>query len=117
ATASLNQPEMAVHGLLQRMNVETICTTDDPIDDLSHHRAYSEKPANFQMFPAFRPDKAMSVENSVTFNAYVDKLEQCSNSEIRNFKQYVDALKSRHDSFAEQGCCISDHGLSHLEAA
>src|SRR5690606_17810189 len=71
ATASLNQPEMAVHGLLQRMNVETICTTDDPIDDLSHHRAYSEKPANFQMFPAFRPDKAMSVENSVTFNAYV----------------------------------------------
>ena len=117
ATAALHQPEMAVHGLLQGMKVEIICTTDDPIDDLSHHRAYSEKPANFQMFPAFRPDKAMHTENPEGFNAYVDKLERRADTEIRNFNQYLDALKSRHDYFAAHGCCISDHGLSHLEAA
>jgi glucuronate isomerase len=92
------------------MRVETICTTDDPIDSLEYHQAYAKNPASF------RPDKAMSPENKEAFNQYVDKLGIVIDQDIQSFQQYIDALKSRHDYFAENGCCVSDHGLSHLYA-
>lgn len=117
AASLLERPEMAVRGLLTKMRVETICTTDDPIDDLAHHRAFRSDETTFQMFPAFRPDKAMSPEDPVTFNNYIDQLEEVTNTEIRSFQHFIDSLKSRHDYFDQNGCCISDHGLSHLEAA
>jgi glucuronate isomerase len=116
ASAELRNPEKSVHGLLEQMRVETICTTDDPIDSLEYHQAYAKNPASFSMFPAFRPDKAMSPENKEAFNQYVDKLGIVIDQDIQSFQQYIDALKSRHDYFAENGCCVSDHGLSHLYA-
>ncbi|MGM1428498.1 glucuronate isomerase [Sphingobacterium lactis] len=116
ATSMLQDEQMRVHGLLEQMKVEVICTTDDPIDSLEYHQAYNEKPGNFAMYPAFRPDKAMSPEIPEVFNTYVEKLAAASNSDINTFQQYLDALKSRHDFFAAQGCCVSDHGLSHLYA-
>jgi len=116
ANSSLQQADYSVHGLLNKMKVEIICTTDDPIDSLIHHQAYAKKPTNFKMFPAFRPDKAMSPENPADFNQYIDKLGQVSQKEIESLDDYLDALKSRHDFFDENGCCISDHGLSHLYA-
>lgn len=116
ANEDLQKPEMAVHGLLEKMNVETICTTDDPTDSLEHHQAFARQKATFNMFPAFRPDKAMAPENKEAFNQYVNKLAAVSNKEIGSFQDYLEALKSRHDFFAENGCCVSDHGLSHLYA-
>lgn len=116
ASTELRNPDKSVHGLLEQMRVETICTTDDPIDSLEYHQAYAKNPASFSMFPAFRPDKAMSPENKEAFNQYVDKLGIVIDQDIQSFQQYIDALKSRHDYFAENGCCVSDHGLSHLYA-
>lgn len=34
----LQQPENSCRGLLKQMNVETLCTTEDPIDTLEYHR-------------------------------------------------------------------------------
>lgn len=116
ANAKLAQPDYAVYGLLEKMKVEVICTTDDPTDDLAHHQAYAAQGKNIRMFPAFRPDKAMSPEQGEAFLSYIDKLQAVSGMEIQSYQQYLDALKARHDFFAEQGCCISDHGLSHLYA-
>jgi len=112
----LQDSQFQVQGLLNQMKVEVICTTDDPIDSLEYHQSYAKNSSSFQMFPAFRPDKAMSPENATAFNAYVDKLAAIVDLDISNFQSYIDALKSRHDFFAEKGCCISDHGLSHLYA-
>jgi len=116
ASAKLQQPDFAVDGLLNKMNVEVICTTDDPIDSLEHHQAYAKIGKKLKMFPAFRPDKAMSPENIESFNQYIDKLAQVSDQEINSYTDYLDALKARHDFFADNGCCVSDHGLSHLYA-
>lgn len=115
-TAKLQESDYRVDGLLNRMNVEVICTTDDPIDNLEHHQAYANLGKKVKMFPAFRPDKAMSPENNAVFNQYIDKLAEVSGHEIESYQQYLDALKARHDYFAAQGCCVSDHGLSHLYA-
>ncbi len=119
-----NDPAFTAQGLMQHYNVEMVCTTDDPVDDLRYHRAYAEDSVNSKssnhksplMLPAWRPDKAMAVENPTAFRAYVEKLEAAADATIRSFAEFVDALQCRHDFFHEQGCRLSDHGLEEFYA-
>ena len=115
-SAKLNMPAFSVKNLLRKMNVKVLCTTDDPTDSLNHHRKINEDGFEIKVLPAFRPDKAMNVDDVVSFNAYVNKLQEVSNILIASFDDYLQALKSRHDFFAEMGCCISDHGLEQIYA-
>ena len=98
------------------MNVKVLCTTDDPIDSLEHHKKIKADGFEIKVLPAFRPDKAMNVDDVDSFNAYVNKLQAATNILIASWDDYLAALKSRHDFFAENGCCISDHGLEQLYA-
>ena len=97
---------------MRRYHVETVCTTDDPVDDLHNHIEYAktkgEKDA--RMIPAWRPDKAMNIEKP-DFADYVNKLEEVSGVTITTFKDMVDALQKRHDFFHEMGSRLSDHGI------
>jgi len=110
----LAKPTHSVRGLLKRMKVEVVCTTDDPVDDLRHHIAIREKPFGIRVLPAFRPDKSMSFDEPASQNAYYDKLEQVTGLEIEGLDALVDALRARHDFFAEHGCTVADHGLEQL---
>jgi glucuronate isomerase len=109
--AKLNTREFSVRNIIRKANVHTICTTDDPVDSLEHHLAI--KKSGFEVFvlPAWRPDKAMMVENPVFFNAYITQLEQVSKTEISSFDQLMLALDKRHQFFHDNGCRLSDHGL------
>jgi len=115
-SAKLKTHEYSVRNLLRKMNVKVLCTTDDPTDSLEHHKKIKEDGFEIKVLPAFRPDKAMNVDDVDTFNAYVNKLQAVSNILIASWDDYLKALKSRHDFFAENGCCISDHGLEQLYA-
>ena len=103
--------EFRVKGLLKKMNVEVICTTDDPVDSLEHHKKI--KSGNFlvKVLPTWRPDKAMAAENPETYNAYIDKLAEVSEAEILKYSDLIDALRKRHAYFDSMGCRLSDHGL------
>jgi glucuronate isomerase len=103
-------------GLLQQMNVKLLCTTDDPVDSLEYHQQLAASGTTPKVLPAFRPDKAMAVENPAAFNAYVNRLEEVSNISIGNYQALLQALKSRHDYFAANGCRVSDHGLEQMYA-
>ncbi len=118
-TAKLNTSEFSTQSLLAKMNVEVICTTDDPLDSLNTHKLFqsSELWKSFQLLPTFRPDKAMNANNSLDFKAYVDALESVANAEIKQLSYYIDALKARHDYFHALGCRLSDHGLETFYAA
>lgn len=116
ASAKLRTPEYAVRGLLQKMNVEVVCTTDDPIDSLEYHQQFAKEDSTLKMLPAFRPDKAMNSDNIADLNAYISKLEHVTNSSIGSLDEYLDALKQRHDFFAANGCSVSDHGLEQIYA-
>lgn len=115
-TAKLQTPEYSVKNLLLKMQVKTLTTTDDPLDDLLYHKQIKEGAFEVGVRPAFRPDKAMHVDDIQGINAYIDKLEALSAAKIRSFQGYLAALKVRHNYFAEHGCTISDHGLEHLYA-
>jgi glucuronate isomerase len=115
-TAKLQTPEYSVRGLLRKMNVKVVCTTDDPIDSLEHHQRIKEDGFETKILPAYRPDKAMNVDDAAGFNSYVTKLEAVSNTNIASFADFLDALKQRHDFFATMGCSVSDHGLEQIYA-
>lgn len=112
----LQTSEYSVRNLLRKMNVKVLCTTDDPVDSLEFHQQIQEDGLEISVLPAFRPDKAMAVENAAAFNAYVAKLEAAADLAISTFADFLDALKKRHDYFAEMGCQVSDHGLEQLYA-
>jgi glucuronate isomerase len=113
----LQSPDYSIQGIISKMNVEVICTTDDPIDSLEHHQKIKQSGWNVKVYPAFRPDKAMDAENVEALNLYIDKLEAVSDIAITDYSNYLKALKKRHDYFAENGCTVSDHGLEQLYAA
>ncbi len=98
------------------MKVEVVCTTDDPIDSLEFHQQFAKEKESFKMLPAFRPDKAMNSDDIIALNQYIDKLEAVSDMQISSFGDYLNALKTRHDFFAVNGCKVSDHGLEQIYA-
>lgn len=110
----LQSPGYSVRQLVAKMNVEVICTTDDPIDDLAYHAQLKKEGVALQMLPAFRPDKAMYIEDVAGLNEYISKLEEVCNTSITTFDDYLYALKNRHHYFAANGCTVSDHGLEHI---
>ncbi len=116
ATAKLQTQKYSVRSLLSRMNVKVVCTTDDPVDNLKHHQKISNDGFDIKILPAFRPDKAMNVDEAVSFNTYANMLEAASDLSISSYKSYLDALKQRHDFFASMSCSVSDHGLEQMYA-
>ena len=116
ANARLAEPELSAHGILSHFKVSVVCTTDDPTDDLAHHKAVAKSGIGTRMYPTFRPDKALAVDNAVAFNAWVTKLEEASGIDCTEFGGFLDALRQRHDYFHEQGGRLSDHGIEHCFA-
>lgn len=102
--------QLTTHALLKKFNVEVLCTTDDPADSLEYHIQIAKSGSGIRAYPAFRPDKAMAVENLTAFNQYIEKLQAAANTSIGSYASLLDALKSRHDFFHTNGCRISDHG-------
>ena len=116
ASAKLRTPEYSVRNLLRKMNVQVLCTTDDPTDSLEHHKKIKEDGFEIRILPAYRPDKAMNVDDVTSFNAYLAKVEAASNVSVSAYDDYLKALKNRHDFFAMMGCSVSDHGLEVIYA-
>ena len=109
--AKLATDEFRGQALIRRFNVETVCTTDDPADDLRWHRQIAEHPFGTKVLPAWRPDKAMAIENPAAYKDYLLKLGEAANMVIDSYADLQDAPKKRHDFFATMGCKLSDHGF------
>ncbi len=107
----LRTKEYSVRGLMKMMNVEVVCTTDDPVDTLEYHKKVKDEGFEVKVLPAWRPDKAMAVEHAKSYNEYLDKLSEVSEIEISGFNSLLDALKKRQEYFHANGCRLSDRGI------
>lgn len=104
--------DFSARGLMTMSNVVLVCTTDDPVDSLEHHRAVAkDRSFKVQVLPTWRPDAAMAVENLAVFNAWVETLAEAADVDIRDYDSFLGALRTRHDFFHAAGCRLSDHGL------
>ena len=115
-TAQLQTKEYSIRGLVKKMNVKVICTTDDPIDNLEHHQKIAADGFETRVLPSFRPDKAMAADDVPGLNAYIDKVAAITGVTIDSFDAYLTALKQRHQYFVDNGCKVSDHGLEQIYA-
>lgn len=109
----LADASMSAQGILEKFKVSVVCTTDDPVDDLRHHADIAGQDTGTRVFPTFRPDKAIGVDDVETWNAWVDQLAKVADCDIGNFQEFVAALRSRHDYFHQLGGRLSDHGLEY----
>lgn len=109
----LSLPENSCRGLLERMDVKVLCTTEDPTDSLEHHRALARDPWKVKVGTAFRPDKAILIETE-DYVGYITRLSEVAGTEINSFQKLCDALLGRMEYFHENGCRLCDHGLNHM---
>ena len=108
--AKIGKPEMSARGLMTGSNVESCCTTDDPIDDLADHARIKQSGFAVKVLPTFRPDKAVNIEKA-DFAQYIQKLATVSGVAITKFDDVLKALTARIEYFHAAGCRVSDHGI------
>jgi glucuronate isomerase len=110
ASSLLQTEEFSTRNLISRMNVQLVCTTDDPTDSLDHHIKLKN---NFQcrVLPTWRPDNVLKTEDSEKFLDYISKLSEVSGKPVADFSDLIAALDVRHNFFHTTGCRLSDHGL------
>lgn len=117
ANAALAGEGFSVRGLIRRSNVETICTTDDPVDSLEYHvKLGEEQGLGFQVLPSFRPDKGLEIARD-TFLPWVRKLGEATGGDIASYDRLLDALESRVRFFHSVGGRVSDHALDYVPFA
>jgi len=111
ANARLATDALSVHGILDAFDVRVVCTTDDPADSLDAHHAIRASGLRTRVYPTFRPDRALDVDQPAVFNPWVDRLAATANLDIVRFADFLHVLTRRHHDFHEAGCRLSDHGL------
>jgi glucuronate isomerase len=110
--ALLAQPTFTTLGLLETFRVAVVSTTDDPVDSLQFHAALArrEDPVT-RVYPTWRPDRALDVDDPEAFVGWVARLEVASGRVVSSLESFLEALDVRHQAFHELGCRASDHGL------
>ena len=111
----LKTKAFSCQSLLTKMNVEYLCTTDDPVDSLEHHQKLAKSDFKTKVSMAFRPDKAIFIESDSYFD-YLNTLASVSDLEINSYDSLCDALRNRVAYFHSNGCRICDHGLEQMYA-
>ncbi|MDD5930203.1 MAG: glucuronate isomerase [Spirochaetales bacterium] len=106
----LSKKEFAPRGLLEKLNVKELCTTDDPLDSLEWHKKLAAEWNNVKVRPSFRPDNAINAE-SKAYPEYISKLQQLSGKKFMTINDMISALAERMDFFKENGSVVSDHSL------
>lgn len=111
ANAKLAQPDLSAKGILRKFKVRALCTSDDPTSDLKDHARLAAEQNEFKICPTFRPDKALAIDDASSWNSWLERLEQASETHISRLPDLLHALEQRHEAFHGHGCRLSDHGL------
>ena len=108
--ALLAKPEYGPRGLLEKLGVKELCTTDDPLDSLEWHQKIAADWKECKVRPSFRPDLALNPENPA-FPDYISKLQKMDGTQFKSLVDMIAALARRMDFFKENGSLVSDHSL------
>jgi glucuronate isomerase len=111
--AQIQTANFSARNLLTQMNVKVLCTTEDPIDTLEHHQQLIKSNFTVKVSTAFRPDKSILIRNP-DYNDYIDLLSIAARIEISDYDDLLQALEKRISFFHDNGCRLSDHGLTHV---
>ncbi len=109
--AIIRDEHLSARKIIRDSDVELICTTDDPCDDLRWHREIEQdRDFHTRVIPTWRPDRFLNIENN-QFSDAVKELEGVSGKEINSYNDFIHALQERMRFFNSNGTCIADHGI------
>ncbi|MFM7205831.1 MAG: glucuronate isomerase, partial [Planctomycetaceae bacterium] len=114
ANRQLATGPLTARGILLKMNVSLVGTTDDPADPLDWHAAIAAAGFPVRVVPTFRPDAAGKVHQPEKVKAWARRLAEVSGRGVDTYQGLLAALAGRHEDFARAGCRASDHGLDRL---
>ena len=112
AKANDKLKSLSAQKILKQFRVRVVGTTDDPCDDLAHHQKIQKSGIGTRVYPTFRPDKALLVDQPAIFSTWVQRLEKTSGVDCSSFHGFLKALDQRHEFFHQLGSRISDHGMN-----
>jgi glucuronate isomerase len=95
--------------LFERFNIETIATTESPLDSLEHHAAIRTSGWGGKVITAYRPDPVVDPE----FEGFRDNLNTFSSltgEDCLGWSGYLAAHRQRRAFFAQNGATSTDHG-------
>ncbi|MEM1445065.1 MAG: glucuronate isomerase [Planctomycetota bacterium] len=95
--------------LLHAAGVESLCTSDAWLDDLSPHEQRTRR-NDLAVLPSLRADAALTVGTEAG-REFVAALANATDRDIHEFGDFVAALGDRLDRFEALGTCVVDHGL------
>ena len=107
----LKSEDFRAQAIIEKSNVEVICTTDDPTDNLFVHRKIKPLFPGVKVFPTFCISSALEI-NKDTFLPYLETL-----GGVESFEELCGALIDKMDFFSENGCRTSDHCLEFVPFA
>jgi glucuronate isomerase len=117
ASRQLASGDLTARGILRRMKVELVGTTDDPADSLEWHAALAKSGFATRVIPTFRPDAALRVRQPAQLAAWAKRLSEAAGTGADTLAGLARALAKRHDDFAAAGARASDHGLEAMPDA
>ena len=112
AKANDRLKNLSAQKILKQFRVRLVGTTDDPCDDLAHHQKIQKSGIGTRVYPTYRPDKALLVEQPSIFSTWVQRLEKSSGVDCTSLHGFLQALDQRHEFFHQLGSRISDHGMN-----
>ncbi|MCJ8155124.1 glucuronate isomerase [Chryseobacterium sp. SSA4.19] len=111
---SLQTEDFLPQSIIRNFKVETLCTTDDPADDLSYHKALKDSNFATGVLPAFRPDSYINIVDPQHYLKAIRKLENVTDTTIHSTSDLLAALHSRIQYFADAGAKVADHGFEYF---
>ncbi len=95
--------------IIKKLGVEMLCTSDDLLDDLTHHQALGNQQSGLTCLPSLRSDSIISFNAS--FSTWLSKLQSITGVPVSDLISFKEAVIKRLDFFDNAGCLLSDHSL------
>jgi glucuronate isomerase len=112
----LSAPTHSARGLLAATQLETACTSDRLLDDLSAHEELARSDFHIRILPSLRADDAFALDTP-GYRDWVRALGVSTDLKITDLDSFLVALSTRLDTFAAHGCFLSDHGIDVFQFA
>lgn len=96
--------------LFGAFNIEVLTTTDAASDSLEHHRSIRDSGWNGRVVPCFRPDSAFQIASGA-WNDELGRLSAVSETDISDYRTFIDVLWKRRQAFKALGATSTDHGI------
>ena len=104
------RPEFTPRALLDRFDVEVLCTTDAASSPLEHHRRLHDDGLG-HVRPTFRPDAVVAIDGPA-WPGEIEALGEASGIDVLDYGSFIRALEGRREAFKRMGALATDHSVT-----